>query len=236
MLQLSLVVAIATVLTLQEPATLLPALEGIHARHLKAIAQKDIGELVRLDGQLRRLFDDPWRESHTLFDANYFRPEYADLGISVGHYSDALGYSGQLLAEAHHINPLSPYRRYTLYSELVGDGSGYEPPDMALAKRYLREFPRGPFAPDVHLVIAMFNDDLFKFVKGHSRGEPRDHDCYQKFVTKEPLALQMRRAQQTAATHYEEYLRLRPGHRDVVGFLADLREGPLIAGWFYCGD
>ena len=229
-------VAIATVLALQEPATLLPVLEGIHARHLKAIAQKDIAELVRLDGQLRRLFDDLSREDHALFDAKHFRPEYAALGISVGHYSDVLEYSGQLLAEAHHINPSSAYRRYTLYSALDGDGSGYEPPDMALATRYLREFPRGPFAPNVHLIIAMFNDDLFKFVRDHSHGEPPDHDCYQKFVTKEPLGLQMRLAKQTAVTHYEEYLRLRPGYRDVKGLLADLREGSLTAGWFYCGD
>jgi hypothetical protein len=107
--------------------TLLPALETIHARLLKAIAQKDIGELVRLDGELRHLLHDPWRESHTTFDAKYFRPEYADLGISVGHYSDALEYSGQLLAEAYHLNPQSPYRRYTLYSAVVGDGSRYEP-------------------------------------------------------------------------------------------------------------
>jgi len=182
MLQFSLTVAIASVLIVQEPTTLLLALEEIHARHDTAIAKKDIGELVRLDGELRRLFDEPWRESHTLFDAKYFRPEYSDLGISIGHYSDALGYSGRLLAEAHQLNPQSPYRRYTFYSALAGDGSGYESPDMAVAQSYLREFPRGPFAPDVHLIIAMFNSDLFKFVRDRSRGEPLDHDCYTRFL------------------------------------------------------
>ena len=58
-----------------------------------------------------------------MFNNKYFKKEYELIGLSIGHYSDAIEYSGKLLYDAHKIDPNSPYRRYTLFSMVnyIGD-------------------------------------------------------------------------------------------------------------------
>ena len=39
------------------------------------------------------------------------------------------------------------------------------------------EFPEGPFAGEVHLVLAHFHDDLFKVLKGGDRVAAYKREC-----------------------------------------------------------
>jgi hypothetical protein len=76
------------------------------------------------------------------------------IGLDIGHYSDALGYSGKLLVEAHERNPNSPYRKYTLFTTILGEGTSHglgEMPNISQAELYLKEFPNGPYVENVYL-------------------------------------------------------------------------------------
>ena len=74
-----------------------------------------------------------------------------------------------MLAEAHRKNPTSEFRRFTLFAAILGERPAHGPgemPDIEAARQYLKEFPEGPFAGDVAIIL-----DRGKVVQ---KGDPED--------------------------------------------------------------
>lgn len=108
-------------------------------------------------------------------------------------------------------------------------------PDVAAAQAYLREFPVGPFAADVHVALATFFDDLFKAIRAGATLADDKRPCFQRFITREPIAAQMEAAQREGERHYQQAI---PSRRDADWLEA--RRRALADGtadrWFYCVD
>ena len=86
------------------------------------------------------------------------------IGVSVEHYSVTFSYSGKLLAEAHRIDPNSGFRSHTLFSTVLDYSDptdDWDLPNFNAARAYLREFPKGPFAPDAAMVLAGAYKDAY---------------------------------------------------------------------------
>ena len=180
-----------------------------------------------------------WRERPGL-SATYLRPDHADIGVSPGLFErDLLTYSGKLLVEAHARDPNSPYRGYTLYSTIFGESgeTSTEVPLVSAAEAYLREFPQGPFVIDVHIVAAHFYNDLYQVVALEQSGRRIDYkfECYNRYITAQPLSVQRATAREAAIRYYERLVELLPMEVNQARYLEDLRqESP--HGWFFCGD
>ncbi len=105
----------------------------------------------------------------------------------------------------------------------------------------MREFPQGPFIVDVHLVAAHFYDDVYKLITLEEVGARAvqqmryKFDCYDTYLTAQPLAEQRQRARESAIRHYERLVDLLPRNAYQALYLADLRQEK-SHGWFYCGD
>ncbi len=214
------------------------ALDRIHREY--STANLDVGRLVLLDQELRDMIPySDWQERPWL-PATYLRFDYADIGIFPGLFErDVLTYSGKLLAEAHVRNPDSPFRSYTLYSTIFGKAgetsNGVPSPDAADV--YLREFPQGPFVVDAHLVLAHFYDDLYKLIRLEQTGPRIEYkfDCYERYLTGQPLSEQRQTARESAIRYYELLVELLPRNADQARYLEDLRQ-ERAHGWFYCSD
>ena len=207
------------------------ALQTIYRQHLATRSDRNVATLVKLDTELRHLIIDPWEKDDWLVDKEYFKPEYDSLGIYVGHFSDALDYSGKLLDIAHRINPRSPYRSYTLYSTVNAQGF----PDVVAAKVYLKEFPTGPYAFEVARVLAFFYDDLFKSLRDKIAGKSSFYDIYDDFMTSAPLKQQMKTAKQNGLRYYRMALAIRPKAHGLNHDLKTLEHGT-GNGWFLIND
>jgi len=206
-----------------------------------------IAGLVSLDQKIRDLIDRPWRQSKQSHDGKQFRPEWSNIGISVGHYSDALQYSGKLLVEAHRMNPSSELRPFTLFATIMGERHELgEMPNVNVALQYLKEFPKGPFARDASIILGDFYSDLFKVIGRLQEKEPHDYkyDCFRKHVEHTDLAIQAVNARSLSISYYAKALANAPAGWaetvDVRKRLARMREGnsKLIdeMGWHFCAD
>ncbi len=102
---------------------------------------------------------------------------------------------------------------------------------------YLREFPRGPFAVDTHLILAHFYDDLSKVILLEQAGRRIEYkyDCFAPFLTAEPLDEQRRRAREPALRHYRRVMEAYPSHRGLKRVLENLRQEKTRT-WFHCLD
>ena len=214
------------------------SLERIHREYLALRKQPDVGRLVLLDGELRRLFP-TWYWEGPWVDSSRLRPGYDALGIRTSLFEAAfLGYSGKLLREAHRLDPKA-YRSHTLYSTVFSaDGeAGDEIPSPTAAEAYLKEFPSGPFVVQTHLALAHFYADLFKVIRSEETrlGRTYKYDCFQKYISSAPLAEQRTRAQQRGVAHYVAVDRLHPKVESLARELTEMREGR-SDGWHYCAD
>ena len=104
-------------------------IDKVLAEYRALPASTDVRRLVALDRELNAVIAEIERNDKDGRSAQYWRKDYADIGVYIGHYSQALGYSGKLLVEAHARNPHSPYRAHTLFTTVLGEGTS-----MALAK------------------------------------------------------------------------------------------------------
>lgn len=213
------------------------ALRRIWQDYQSLKASPDIGRLVILDQELRFLHLDPWEREQVSIDAKYFKPEYTEIGLSIGHYSDALQYSGKLLVEAHRIDPNSRYRDYTFYSTILPEEYSAEPPQIDSAKVYLSEFPNGPYAFQTARILAEFYDDLYKAIRDHLRSEMRGEafEFFSPFISNMPLNEQLAEIQMTGLKYYEQAIQLRPSDKDMKTFHEDLKRGT-AKGWFSLPD
>src|SRR5262245_51310464 len=150
------------------------ALERIYKEYSSFRGRPDVGRLVLLDQELRRLLPHWIWEGPSALSKNY-RPEYKTIGVTPTVFDgDSLSYSGKLLLEAHQRDP-KIQRSYTLYSTVFGEDEEVGMPSLAAAKSYLQEFPSGPFAFQAHLAIANFYSDLFQVIQEEEAGVPRDY-------------------------------------------------------------
>jgi len=210
-------------------------------------ARKDVESLVRLDTRLRGLIDEPWQKSKSGFEGSWWKSPWTEVGVYVGHYSDQLGYSGKLLVEAHRIDPTSTFRRYTLFSAILGEGTSHglgEMPDVRTALDYLKEFPDGPFADKTLIILGHFYDDLFKVLRDLQRNELPEYklNCFSKHVGKSDLDKQARRAQRLSVRYYSKALDVRSQSKRDWAETADIRrykqdvESGHSRGWDFCAD
>lgn len=201
----------------------------------KAGSPKSIATRVRLDGRIRALFENrpsyrPCEEDSTIYDQRW-----ATMGVHIRHFGN-LGYSGLLIAQAYRQNPNSRLRRYTLFSTILGtkeaDDFGVMP-NIDAAFRYANEFPTGPFAKQTYLIIAGFHKDLFMVLRDGERDY--EFDCFRRYITRESIDRQRRKAKRIALEYYDKVLRMDPANNTV----AQLRKGVAdesIRAWSFCAD
>jgi len=175
----------------------------------------EVRRLVELDRELDGIAE-KIRRAHGRDSARFWRKEYEEIGLYVGHYSEAIGYSGKLLVEAHRRHPDSPDRKYTLFTTVVGESTAHGlgvMPNIDQADGYLREFPDGPYTEDVYAILGYFYDDLFKVLKGLRENDGEKdykYDCFAPYITKEPYDGQMRNARSAAVRDLEKAIGMNP--------------------------
>lgn len=206
---------------------------------------QDVKRLVELDRELNALEKEIQSTHKDGASKKYWRKDYEDIGLYIGHYSDALGYSGKLLVEAHKRNPNSPYRKYTLFTTILGEGTFHglgAMPNISQAELYLKEFPNGPYAENVYSILGYFYDDLAKvlkrFVKNDKYKEDYKYDCFAPYITKQPHQNQMRGALSLAVTNLEKAIAANP-YSDQNKYkreaLTAIKSGKSY-GWHWCTD
>lgn len=213
------------------------ALHRIYQNYLSMAQSPDISSLVSLDHDLRQMFNCSWDILKRATDSGGFHEEYRAIGISIGHYSDVIGYSGKLLLEAHKLDPVSSFRNYTLYSFANCDAEDCSMPNIDSARLYVKQFPNGPYIYEVYSTLGRFYDDLYKEIKRVKANEGYDYkyDCYGPYVTAEPLKNQLARAQKRGIYYYGKAIQRHPKDNVMRGNLIDLQNGT-TSGWFFCSD
>jgi hypothetical protein len=222
-------------------------LDGIVREYRAVSPPKDIESLVRLDLKLRHHLEEPFRKSSKGFNGSWWKASWSEIGVTVGHYSDQLQYSGKLLIEAHRIDPASPFRRFTLFSTILGEGTSHglgEMPDVRAALEYLKEFPEGPFVDQTLIILGFFYDDLFKVCRGLQRNDLPEYklNCFSKYVRKTDVDGQAREAQRLAIRYYSQALDLNRESRSdwfetqmIKRYKRDV-ETDKAEGWHFCAD
>lgn len=211
---------------------------------------KNIKRLVELDNELKSLVFvmHEWHRDDYSAAAKSWHKGFEEIGLYIGHYSQAFGYSNKLLVEAHRVNPNSPHRKFTLFSTILGEGTSHglgEMPDISMAHQYLKEFPYGPYAEDTYEILGYFYDDLYKALLHRlkkKKGE-RDFkdDCFAPFITKEPYATQLSKARALGIRYLNEAISMGPTNRQNAYRYEALMHIQTIPatpdyGWHWCAD
>jgi len=204
----------------------------------------DVRRLVELDRELTALANEIQKNDREGKSASIWKKEYKEIGIYVGHYSDQIGYSGKLLVEAHKANPNSPYREYTLFTTILGEGSSHglgEMPDIDQAKQYVQEFPHGPYTAKTYFIIGTFYDDLAKvivrFINNEEDSKDYEYDCFSNYLTNEPYQTQLKKTKALANEYLDKAIALMPeGERKKMNLnYLFVKSGETYA-WHWCAD
>ncbi len=200
---------------------------------------KTVEALVHLDSTVTAFVD----TVHTAFPGrspSHFDPErYKKLGLFIGHYTDEIGYTEEFLVEAHSLNPNSPLRPLTLYSTILGvrtfHGLG-EMPNVDSALAYIKEFPHGPYAGIVCVLLGDFYKDLFMVLRDF-KDEQGGYklECFEPYIDKSPIELQRNRARKLALYYYDEAFKLDCEDEWLQTFRTQVQDGT-VTGWSYCAD
>ena len=196
--------------------------------------------LVKLDQDLRGLFDRPFMVANKPLGVTYWKKKYQLIGVGAGLYNnDVLSYSGKLLLEARALDANGTYASYTHYANVCGGyGSfaGCDVPNPAAALQYEKEFPDGPFIEDTLIVLGDFYDDLFKALE--MKDGPK-YACFSKYIRKAPVAQQRERARKLAILYYGKVVAIgsanRVSNKSVREFKSKLESGQSL-GWHFCSD
>ena len=214
------------------------ALDNLTVQYKNTQRNRSVSSLFCLDSMLRSFVDSAQRRLAFGEHAKHWKDEYSQLGLSIGHYSDQFQYSGRFLFEAHKLDPNSAYRSYTLYSEIVGiddtDGLGRFP-SIDVAFKYIKEFPRGPRAPDVLIIIGDFYKDLFMALRDGKEKADYHYDCLKDYMDSTSVSDQLSRAQKLSIHYYEQALILRPDDTSTKEILQEVRAGT-VTSWSTCSD
>ena len=179
----------------------------------------NVKSLVEMDRDIKNLISKIYKAHGNEYSdtKQYWRDEYEQIGMFIGHYSDGIGYSEKLLVDAHKLNPRPPYRKHTLYTTILGERSFHglgEMPDIKAAKQYLKEFPTGPYAADANEILGYFYDDLYKVLlnnKKHSKHE-KDYtdECFAPYISEAPYKEQLSVARALAISHLKKAIAINP--------------------------
>lgn len=198
--------------------------------------------LIRLDQELRLLIDKPWMVSNKSINGKYWKERYRTVGVHVGHYSDALEYSGALLHEAKKRDVKKQYEAYTAYSDIYGGqrsfSGGFGMPNLAAALRYEKKFPTGPFIEDTLIIIGNFYDDLYKALKDRDEKDYK-YDCFSSFFDETPIMDQIERARKAAINYYSKILSVHSKNEAARNSVREWRnnlESGNSLGWHFCSD
>jgi hypothetical protein len=214
-------------------------------KEYKALPQStDVKRLVELDRELTALAEEIQKNDREGKSASIWKEEYEEIGVYVGHYSNQIGYSGKLLVEAHEASPNSPYREYTLFTTILGEGSSHglgEMPDIDQAKKYVQEFPHGPYAAKTYFIIGSFYDDLAKvivrFIENEKDNKDYKYDCFSSYLTNEPYQTQLKKTKALANEYLDKAIALMPESERKkmnLDFLY-VKSGETYA-WHWCAD
>ena len=214
---------------------------------LYEVARQDNSEagietLIRIDQELRSLIDKPWMIGNKSVDGKYWNERYSDIGVGVGHYSDALEYSGALLREANKRDINKRFEAYTAYADIYGgQGSfsgGFGVPNITAALQYEKKFPTGPFIEDTLIIIGSFYDDLYKALKARDEKD-YIYDCFSRHFDETPVSAQIERSRLAGINYYSKVLALHSkseaANRSVLEWRRDLESGN-SRGWHFCSD
>lgn len=200
---------------------------------------KTVEGLVRLDSTVKA-FVDTVDKAFPGRSPSHFDPDrYKQLGLFIDHYTDEIGYTEEFLVEAHSLNPNSPLRSLTLYSTILGvrtfHGLG-EMPNVDSALAYVKEFPQGPYAGGVCLLLGDFYKDLFMVLRDFKdeHGSYK-YDCFQSYIDNSPIEVQRSRVQKLALYYYDEALKLDSKDEWLQSFRREVQDGT-VTGWSYCAD
>lgn len=183
-----------------------------------AVSAKDIGALVALDREVEALvgrINDSLRVAASSDSVSpTFTASSDALGVERNGFDAGEGsYDGRILLTAHTLNPNSEWRAHTLWSQVFKDDP-IGPPDLAVVRQYLREFPSGPFAADVAAMAGTLYHDLYMTLRdttGHGSM------CVDHLITKAPRPVQIALARDSALTYLDLALRLAPSRGLALG-------------------
>jgi hypothetical protein len=193
-------ICIALTCTFSNAASYAQRLERIFQDYQALGKPKDIQRLVELDAELKKLEREVQDKG---IIPEFFKKKHKLIGVEGDHQSDQMVYSGKLLVEAHKINPNSALRSYTFFSTI--QQNYWEIPDLKQAKKYLLEFPNGPFAADAHKILGTFYYDLTFLLAQYTEAPSIDKDdrdkCFAPYIDKTAYEKQLVRSKQKANHH-----------------------------------
>lgn len=216
----------------QRPLSVDTRLRQAHEQYLEARAARDVARLAIVDGDLRAVM-----AIRPYVGYRAFRSGYEALGLRrMPFESELLAYDGKVLREAHAIDPDSPARPHTLFSTIFPQGEAdVDVPDLAAARSYLREFPEGPFAADVHVLLGHFHNDLYKAIRAGDALVDYKRACFGRFTTAAPVEAQLEAAHRNGVAHYRQGLALRPRDQRARRAMQALTDGTTNT-WYFCAD
>jgi hypothetical protein len=186
--------------TLSNAATYAQRLERIFQDYQALGQTKDIQRLVELDAELKKLEREVQKKGITPI---FFKKKHEQIGVNGDRNSDQMQYSGKLLFDAHKINPNSEFRSHTFFTTI--QQNYWEIPDLKQTRKYLLEFPDGPFAAEAHEILGTFYFDLTFLLVQYSKNPNLDKDyrdeCFAPYVDKSAFEKQFERSKQKANHH-----------------------------------
>jgi hypothetical protein len=159
--------------------------------------------------------------------------------VDVGHYSEALQYSGKLLVEAKAVDADSKHASFTAFAAVCAGGGAFfcDMPNPGAALSYEKNFPDGPFIEDTLVILGMFYDDLFKAYREDKQGYK--YECFSKYMKPGNVTGQRDFARKSALRYYQKVLTRRSENRAAIKSIAewkrDLLSGKSL-GWHFCAD
>ncbi len=201
-------------------------------------SEASIKTLIRLDQELRSLVKRPWGTVHKSINQEYWNNKKCEtMGVYVGHYSEALEYSGALLWEVKKRDVAKQYEAYTSRPGVPDPASG-EAPIIKTALEYEKRFPTGPFIEDTLIIIGDFYSDLYLALKSSDQKDYK-YECYSPFFDKTPIPDQIERARQTAIKYYARVLALHPKSEALEHPIEEEKHDLELGndpGWHFCAD
>lgn len=167
------------------------------------------------------------------------------LGVTIGHYSGSLQYTGKLLEEAKKLDVKSQYSSHTDYADIfsgAGSFSGaFGMPNIEAALKYEENFPKGPFIEDTLIIIGKFYDDLYKTLQVEETDPSPESKgpCSSEYINESPGVEKAETAKQMAIKCYAKILALdtenKASNAAIAMWKKNLERGS-SAGWHFCSD
>ena len=213
------------------------ALAELERAYRAAVAAKDIGALVALDREVEALvgrINDSLRVAASSDSVSpTFTARSDALGVERNGFDAGEGfYDGSILLKAHALDSNSTWRAHTLWSQVFKEDP-FGPPDLAVVRQYLREFPSGPFAAEVAVSAGTLYHDLFMTLRDTTGNGSL---CVDHLITKAPRPVQIALARDSALAYLDLALRLAPSRGMALDARKRVAEGA-EPGWLYnCPD